>query len=54
VTLAAALEYRLTKHIGVGAGYNYVDMDLTIDKSNREDEYNLKYTGPVLYLSAGF
>ena len=54
VTLAANLEYRLTKNFGVGVGYNYVDMDLTIDKSNRKDKYDLDYKGPVAYVSASF
>ena len=54
VTLVANLEYRLTKNFGVGVGYNYVDMDLTIDKSNRKDKYDLEFQGPVLYVSAGF
>lgn len=53
VTLAANLEYRFTDHVGIGVGYNYVDMNLTIDKT-RKDKYDLTYTGPVLYLSAGF
>jgi len=39
--------------VGIGVGYNYVDMNLTIDKT-RKDKYDLTYTGPVLYLSAGF
>lgn len=54
VTLVANLEYRLTDHFGVGVGYNYVDMDLTIDKSNRKDKYDLDYKGPVAYISASF
>ncbi|MEN8206988.1 MAG: hypothetical protein ABFS24_13390 [Pseudomonadota bacterium] len=54
VTLAANLEYRLTDHFGIGIGYNYVDMALTINKSGRKDEYDLDYNGPVLYVSAGF
>jgi opacity protein-like surface antigen len=54
VALNANLEYRVTKHFGVGIGYNYVDMDLTIDKSKRKDKYDLDYQGPVVYVSAGF
>ncbi len=54
VTLSANLEYRLTDHFGIGVGYNYVDMDLTIKKSSRKNEYDLEYNGPVLYVSAGF
>jgi hypothetical protein len=54
VTIAANLEYRLTDHFGIGVGYNYIDMDLTIEQSRREDNYDLEYNGPVLYVSAGF
>jgi hypothetical protein len=54
VVLAANLEYRLTDHLGIGVGYNYIDMDLTIKKSSRKDDYDLEYNGPVFYVSAGF
>jgi len=54
VTVAANLEYRFTDHLGVGLGYNYVDMDLSVDKSSRKDKYDLSYKGPMLYVSAGF
>ena len=54
VTLAANLEYRLTDHLGVGVGYNYINMDLKIDRSSRKDKYDLDYKGPVAYISASF
>ena len=54
ISLNANLEYRLTDHFGIGVGYNYIDMDLTIEQSRREDNYDLEYNGPVLYVSAGF
>ena len=54
LSLAANLDYRLTNHFGVGVGYNYIDMDLTIDKSNRKDKYDIDYKGPVLYVTASF
>ena len=54
VALTANLEYRVTRHFGVGVGYNYFDMDLTIDKSRRKDKYEIDYKGPVVYVSAGF
>ena len=54
VTVVGALEYRVTDHVGIGAAYNYVDMDLDIDQSSRTDKYNLEYKGPLVYLSAGF
>ena len=54
VTLAANLEYRFTNHFGIGVGYNYINMDLKIDKSSRKDKYNIDYKGPVAYVSASF
>lgn len=54
VSASAAVEYRLTDHWGVGLGYTYIDMDLDVERSSREDNYNLEYQGPVLYVSAGF
>ena len=54
VSVTANLEYRLTEHFGIGVGYNYIDMNLDIEQSNRTDTYDLEYNGPVLYVSAGF
>ncbi len=54
LTLAANLDYRLSDHFGVGVGYNYINMDLTINKSNRKDRYDIDYKGPVLYVTASF
>ncbi|MGB5716207.1 MAG: hypothetical protein WBN81_03835, partial [Gammaproteobacteria bacterium] len=54
VSAVANLEYRLTDHFGVGVAYNYVTMDLTINKSSRKDKYDLDYKGPVAYISASF
>jgi opacity protein-like surface antigen len=54
LTLAANLDYRLTDHFGVGVGYNYINMDLTINKSNRKDKYDIDDKGPVLYVTASF
>ena len=53
VTVTANLEYRITDNIGLGVGYNYVDMDLEVE-DNRTDTYDLQYKGPALYISAGF
>ncbi|MCP3866974.1 MAG: hypothetical protein GY703_02540 [Gammaproteobacteria bacterium] len=54
IAATVSLEYRLTKHFGVGLGYNYVNMNLDIDKSGEKNEYDLDYTGPKVFLSAGF
>lgn len=47
------LEYRFNEHIGAGVGYNYVDMNLDIE-DDITTEYDLRYNGPVVFLSAGF
>lgn len=54
ISATASLEYRITDHVGVGVGYNFVDMDLDIKQSKRTDTYSLRYKGPVLFVSAGF
>lgn len=48
------LEYRFTDHFGLGVGYNYVNMDLRIDRNEGSDRYDLQYKGPMVFLSAGF
>jgi len=50
------LEYRFTDHIGAGIGYNYTNMNLDIDVDDDDitSEYDLNYTGPVVFVSAGF
>ncbi len=50
----AALEYRLNKNFGIGAGYSFFDIDLTVDSENTTDKYNFDLNGPVIFLSAGF
>jgi len=48
------LEYRFTDHIGAGIGYNYTNMNLDIEDDGHISEYDLNYTGPLVFLSAGF
>jgi len=48
------LEYRFTDHFGAGIGYNYTNMNLDIEDDDVTTEYDLNYTGPVIFLSAGF
>ncbi|MGB5426713.1 MAG: hypothetical protein WBN95_07975 [Gammaproteobacteria bacterium] len=50
----ANLDYHLTDHFGVGVGYNYINMDLTVNKSRRKDKYDVDYKGPVLFVTASF
>jgi len=56
------LEYQLAKHVGIGAGYRYVDLEFTSEKtlafnSASDDfrgEFNYHYSGPTLYLSLSY
>lgn len=62
LNLNVAIEYQLAKHVGVGAGYRYVDLELTADKAldigsataDVSGEFQYQYSGPTLYLSFGF
>ena len=47
-------QYRFREHIGIGAGFRYIDTDLTIDGSNYKDKYDVNYYGPFLFMSIGF
>lgn len=50
----AALEWRPFKRLGVGAGYQYVNLNLKVDDSNSDEEYDLDLYGPLVFLSVGF
>ena len=54
ISLRGGVEWRPWKHFGIGAAYQYVDVDLTIDGSNRKQKYDMKFHGPILFVSAGF
>ena len=50
----AVVDYRLTKHVGLGFGYVYTDMDVEIDKDNSTDEYEIESDGFHVYLTWAF
>ena len=43
--------YRFTEHFGMGIGYQYVDVDLTVDRSNGEAGFDIQFQGPTAFLS---
>jgi hypothetical protein len=53
-SLRGALEWRPWRHVGLGAAYQYVDIDLGVEESDSRDDYDLKFYGPVLFVSVGF
>ena len=50
----AFLEYWPWQHLGFGAGYRYVDVDLDYDPGHKKETYDFTLPGPVLYVTAGF
>ena len=47
-------QYRFRERIGIGAGFRYIDTDLTVDGSNYKDKYDFNYYGPFLFMTIGF
>jgi hypothetical protein len=53
------LEFQLAKHVGLGAGYRYVDLEFSAEKAlsvgdvsdDFSGEFQYHYSGPTLYLS---
>ncbi len=50
----AALDWRVTKNFGVGAGYRYVDYKVGITKSDFNGEVKYAFKGPTLFIDVGF
>ena len=49
-----AVDYWINEHWGLGAGYNYVDVDLTVDKPVFDQLYEVQYDSYFLYATFGF
>jgi len=50
----AAVDYRFTRHFGVGLGYRYVDYSLDSSKSSWTGNIEYKFQGPTLFGIASF
>lgn len=48
------LHYGWDHGIGVSAGYKFTDIDLSQDKSNGTNSYQLQFSGPTLQLTYSF
>ncbi len=46
------VQYQMTKHFGIGAEYEYFDLDGDVDDSNWTGSANISTTGPSLFLTA--
>ena len=54
LNFSAGVDYRFARNFGVGAGYRYVDYDLTATKTKFEGGVNYNFKGPMLYLVGSF
>jgi hypothetical protein len=54
VSARAGLEWRPTRHVGAGIGFQYLDINFDEDKGDRRLELDTESYGPVLFLSVGF
>jgi opacity protein-like surface antigen len=58
----AGLEFQLAKHVALGAGYRYVDLEFTAEKTlsigdvsdDFRGEFQYQYSGPTVYLSFSY
>jgi hypothetical protein len=50
----AAIGYRVTDHIEIGAAYRYVDYRLDVDKDTYTANVDYDFNGPAIYVRAGF
>lgn len=50
----AGLEYFFTRNVGLGAGYEYVDIKFSHTGDQAELSFRYKYNGPLAYLSLSF
>ena len=54
VNATAGLSYFVTRNIGVGLGYRYVDYSLELTRANWVGAVDYRFSGPVLSLEVGF
>lgn len=48
------LDYAITPHIGLGAGYRWVDYDLTQTKPRLTNSFDATFSGPTVYVTGRF
>jgi hypothetical protein len=54
VNFNIGVDYRFTRHFGVGLAYRHVDYDVTATKTSFNGGMNYKFRGPMLYGVASF
>ena len=54
VSMAADIQYQLFENIGVGVGYQYLSVDISVDKTDWVGDADYSYHGPKLYMTINF
>ena len=54
VNFSVGVDYRFSRHFGVGLAYGHVDYDVTATKASFNGGMTYKFTGPMLYGVASF
>jgi hypothetical protein len=52
--LHARTVYRLTEHFGIALGYQFLDMELTVDRDRGDAGFDIQFNGPSLHLAYSF
>ena len=52
--IAGYLEYWPWKHVGFGAGYRHIDVDVDYEPGHKKETYDFALPGPLLYVAVGF
>lgn len=51
---SAGVEYRITERFGIGAAYQYTDMDFEYGPDNKKVEYEIEFDGISVFASYSF
>ena len=54
VNAQASVSYRFTPNFGIGVMYRYVDYRVDVTKTNAEGRFAYQFSGPAVFLEAGF
>lgn len=50
----ARASYRITERFGLGIGYQYLDMDFSVDRDPGEAGFDIQFNGPSIHLGYSF
>jgi hypothetical protein len=54
VNFQAGVDYRFSRHVGVGLAWRHVDYDVDVTRARYTGNISYKFSGPMLYVNASF